>query len=137
MELEEFKKAIVIKTVWQRLTFGCNAEARVAGMDLRGPGSRCPGSTTSTCWSRRPCWSPGSGLCSIPCWFPSWGWHVHRIRLHASAHHGGHCTTLKLYSDQHVTKSRSSLGKTHRLNLERDFIRCHKKLSQMSTQPTL
>lgn len=51
-----------------RLTFGCNAGGVRRGWRWRGPGSKCPGCTTSTCWSRRStCWSPGSGLCSVSC----------------------------------------------------------------------
>lgn len=53
-----------------RLTLGGSGggAGRVAGWRWRGPGSRCPGSTTSTCWSRRcTCWSPGSAPCSVSC----------------------------------------------------------------------
>lgn len=94
-----------------RLTLGLNDGGMRRGWHWCGPGNKCPGSTTSICWSRRStCWSPGSGLCSIPCWFPLWGWPCTQAMSSCLSTSWRYCTTSRLCSDQDVTRTERLLG---------------------------
>ncbi|KAL4693727.1 hypothetical protein H8959_012992, partial [Pygathrix nigripes] len=110
------------------LRVSCIAGGVWRGWRWRGPGSRCPGSTTSTCWSRRStCWSPGSGRCSIQCWFPLWGWHYTQDTSSCPSTSWRYCTTLKLYNDQDAAGSEVPWGRPT-LQSWNETISCDKKL---------